>query len=121
MEIKLLGKKTAPPCWVPSYVTKEELPGHTFIAVNDSKVVAIAGLRLCEGPVCMLDSLATDQSQESHIRSKAIDFLVDTIKAKAVELGFKTIICFSQEPSIINRSFAHGFKLTHQAMLVKEL
>jgi hypothetical protein len=121
MEIVLLDKKSPLPSWLPSYVKVADLPGHTYVVMLNGEGVAMAALRLCEGTICMLDSMASHNKFSSEIRHKALDLLVDTIKAKAVSLGFNTLLAYTKEPTVLTRSFRHGFTQLSEILIVKEL
>lgn len=124
MDIKTLNKKTDMAdinAWLPFSVTAEELPGHTFCALYNGKIMAIAGLRLVEGPMCFLDSMATDLSAPPEIRNIALDELTIAIFEKARDLGFKYIKACTKDESIMLRAKKHGFDLVNQVVIVKEL
>ena len=124
MEIRLLDKKMELEDvndFLPMKVTSDELPGHTYCAVVGGKIVAIAGLRLAEGPMCLIDSMATNQSVEGFLRYAAINSLTETISEKAKELGFKMIIAATKEESIKKIAEKHGFYATDQFVIAKEL
>lgn len=123
MEVRLFDKKTEMDklAWLPFPVKESDLPGHTFCAVFDDKVIAIAALRLMEGDVCGLDSMASNQSVPGSIRHEALDALTETILKKAKELGFKSICAFTKEESIVRRAIRHGFILNGLVSIAKEL
>ena len=122
MELALLDKKKELPQWLPEWVNKEDLPGHTFVALENGNAIAIAALRLCEGTICLLDSMATDPMAPRKARHIALDLLVDRIKAKAMELGYKYILATTRESSILDRANTHGFNvLSEFNVIVKEL
>lgn len=124
MDIKLLDRKKDLPdinAWLPFLVTAEELPGHTFCALYNGKIMAMAGLRLVEGQMCFLDSMATDQAAPPEIRNQALDELTVAICNKAKELGFKFIKACTKEQRILDRADRHGFKTVNQTLIVKEL
>lgn len=124
MDIKILNKKTELAdinAWLPFKVTAEELPGHTFCALYNGKIIAIAGLRLAEGPMCILDSMASDQSAPAEIRNEALDEISQTIFKKAKELGFKSIMACTREECILKRADKHGLSVSDQKIISKEL
>jgi hypothetical protein len=99
MNIRLLNKKTELEIvnkWLPYSVSPDQLPGHTFCAVIDDKIVAMAALRLMEGDVCFIDSMATDSKAEGKVRHEALDKLTKTILdlAKNFLLEKKSSIVF---------------------------
>jgi len=123
MDIKLIDKKQDLADingWMPFPVTADQLPGHTFCALYSGKIIAIAGLRLMEGTMCFLDSMASDQSAPGEVRNKALDKLTETIFEKAKELGFKSVLAHTKEPCILERAFRHGFEPNAQMIIVKE-
>jgi N-acetylglutamate synthase-like GNAT family acetyltransferase len=124
IEVRLLDKKKELDevnKFLPAQVSSDELPGHTFCAVNDGEIVAIAGLRLAEGPMCLIDSMATNQKCEGFERYAAINALTKTILEKAKELGFKVIIATTKEETIEKIAIKHGFGHTDQIVIAKEL
>lgn len=124
MDIKILDRKKDLPdinAWLPFAVTEESLPGHTFGVLYDGKIIAIAGLRLVEGQLCFLDSMATDQAAPAEIRNQALDELTTVICKTAKQLGFKYITATTKEPRIMSRAEKHGFTVTKQILLAKEL
>lgn len=124
MNIRLLNKNNEMEAinkFMPFPVTASELPGHTYCAVVKDEIVAIAALRLMEGEVCCIDSMATNQNFESTIRHEALDCLTKTILDLAKNLGFKKIFAYTREPSIIERAERHGFSLTKQKIITKEI
>lgn len=124
MDIRLIDKKRdleELALWLPFKVEAKDLPGHTYCARLDGKIIAIAGLRLVEGEMCFLDSMATDQTAPGPVRNDALDRLVVTIFEKARELGFKYIKACTKEDCILARSERHGFRQSDQKIIVKEL
>jgi len=124
MNIRLLNKKTeidAVNKFMPFPVTAEELPGHTFCAVVKDEIVAIAGLRLMEGDLCFIDSMATNQTFESTIRHEALDCLTKQLLDIAKNLGFKRVFATTKEDCIIKRAERHGFRLSKEKVILKEI
>jgi N-acetylglutamate synthase-like GNAT family acetyltransferase len=124
MTIRLLNKKTELETvngWLPYVVTHDQLPGHTFCAVVKGKLVAMAALRLMEGDVCFIDSMATDPKVEGKIRHEALDKLTDTILELGKNLGFKRIFATTKEECIVERAKRHGFKLSNEQVIVRDL
>lgn len=124
MKIRILNKKTDMEEineWLPYALETKELPGHTFCAVVDGDIVAIAGLRLMEGEVCFIDSMATNQAVKGEIRNEALDKLTVEILTMAKNLGFKKIFATTKEACIVNRAEKHGFVLSDQKVIMKEL
>lgn len=124
MNIRLLNKKTEIESinkFMPFPVTSEDLPGHTFCAVVKDEIIAIAGLRLMEGELCCIDSMATNQSFESTIRNEALDMLTKHLLDLAKNLGFKKIFAYTKENCIIDRAVRHGFNLTKQKIIIREI
>jgi hypothetical protein len=124
MNIRLLNKNTEigkVNDFMPFPVTAEELPRHTFCAVANDEIVAIAGLRLMEGDICMIDSMASNQNFESTVRHEALDCLTKQLLDVAKSLSFKKVLAFTREDCIINRAERHGFNLTKQKIIIKEI
>lgn len=124
MNVRLLNKKTEMEQinkFMPFPVTASELPGHTFCAVIKDEIVAIAGLRLMEGDICCIDSMATNQTFESTIRNEALDCLTKHLLDVAKNLSFKKVFAYTKENCIIDRAMRHGFNLTKQKIIIKEI
>ena len=124
MEIRLLNKSKdleAVNKFLLEPVSAEELPGHTFCAISDGEMVAIAGLRLAEGPLCMIDSMGTNQKCETFVRYAAIKQLTKAILDKARDLGYKVIIATTKHETIEKIALQTGFGYTDQIVMAKEL
>lgn len=124
MNIRLLNKNKEIDTinkFMPFPVTAEELPGHTFCAVVKDEIVAIAGLRLMEGDLCFIDSMATNQTFESTIRHEALDCLTKQLLDIAKNLGFKRVFATTKEDCIIKRAERHGFRLSKEKVILKEI
>lgn len=124
MEVRLVNKKTDMAeinRFVPFEVTATELPGHTFAATLHDRIVAIAGLRLMEGEICYIDSMASNQSYESTVRHEALDKLTITLLELAKNLGFKKIFAHTREECIIERAERHGFNVVKQKIIAREI
>lgn len=124
MVIRFLNKKTEIEKvnkWLPKRVSAKELPGHIFCAVVDDKIIAMAGLRLMEGEVCFIDSMATDQSVEGAKRHEALEELTKGLLDMAKNLGFKKVFATTKEDCIVERAKRHGFKLSDQKVIVRDL
>lgn len=124
MNIRLLNKSKEIDTinkFMPFPVTAEELPGHTFCAVVKDEIVAIAGLRLMEGDLCFIDSMATNQTFESTIRHEALDCLTKQLLDIAKNLGFKRVFATTKEDCIIKRAERHGFRLSKEKVILKEI
>ena len=124
MNLRLLNKKTeidAVNKFMPFTVTASELPGHTFCVVYKDEIVAMAGLRLMEGDICFIDSMATNQSFESPIRHEALDLITKHLLDIAKNLGFKKIFATTKEDSIIQRAERHGFLVSKEKVILKEI
>jgi N-acetylglutamate synthase-like GNAT family acetyltransferase len=124
MVVRFLNKKTEIEeinGWLPKKIHAKELPGHTFCAVVDDKIVAIAGLRLMEGEICFIDSMATDQSVKGSIRHQALDEITKALLGIAKDLGFKKVFATTKEECIVNRAKNHGFKVINQTVIGREL
>jgi N-acetylglutamate synthase-like GNAT family acetyltransferase len=81
----------------------------------------MAALRLMEGDVCFIDSMATDPKVEGKIRHEALDKLTDTILELGKNLGFKRIFATTKEECIVERAKRHGFKLSKEQVIVRDL
>lgn len=122
MEIRLISIKDLPAIrdWLPEKLWNDSLPGHTFGAFYEGNIVAFASLRLMEGEMCFLDSMASDQRVAGAIRHEALDLIVEKIFDTAKELGFKRIFATTEDTTIVVRAFKHGFKLSQHAVITRE-
>lgn len=123
MEVRLFDKKTdleVVKAWLPFDLDPNELPAHTYCAVED-EIVAIAALRFAEGKVCLIDSMASNQKLPGRLRNEALDRLTETILNKAKEVGFKCVLGWTKEEVIVARALRHGFKYFPQLLIVREL
>lgn len=124
MQIRYLNKKHEVDLvneWLPIHVDAKDLPGHTFCAVVNDEIIAIAGFRLMEGEVCFIDSMATDQSVPGVIRNEALDALTKEILKTAKSLGFKKIFATTGYDCIVKRAEKHGFNVVNQIVISREL
>jgi len=124
MDIRILNKRTEIETvnkWLPFPLKASDLPGHTFCAAVNNEIVAFAGLRLMEGELCCIDSVASNQTFESSVRHEALEKLAKTLLDLARNLGFKRVIAFTEEPCILKRADNLGFRVSNQTILAKEL
>lgn len=124
MNVRLLNKKTEMDKvnkFVPFEVKASDLPGHTFCAIYKDDIVAIAGLRLMEGEVCFIDSMASNQNFESTVRHEALDLLTKTILELAKNLNFKKIFATTREECIVERAKRHGFNVSKEKIILRAL
>lgn len=124
MEIYLLDKEgalIALNSWLETPRTAEEIPVNTFGAFHNDKLIAIAGLRICEGPACIMDSLATNPSASSALRSEAIAGLTERIMDAARTMGFSILCAQSGVASIAARAVAMGFELQPEIPFFRRL
>ena len=124
MQIRFINKKTDIDeinQWMPFKIEAKELPGHTFCAVVKDEIIAIAGFRLMEGEVCFIDSMATNQEVDGKLRNEALDKLTVEILSMAKNLGFKRIFATTVEDCIIKRAEKHGFSVSNQKVITREL
>lgn len=124
MNVRLINKKTDMAeinRFVPFEVKASDLPGHTFLAVLNDRIVAMAALRLMEGDICYIDSMASNQGYESTVRHEALDLLTTTLLDLAKDLGFKRVFAHTKEDCIVDRAANHGFTVVKQKILSKEI
>lgn len=124
MQVRLLNKKTEIEevnKFLPFQVKSADLPGHTFVAIVKDKIVAMAGLRLMEGEVCFIDSMASNSLFEGAVRHEALDNLTKTILELAKNLGFKKIFATTKENCIVERAERHGFNVSPETILIREI
>lgn len=98
----------------------EDLPHIGYVAIHEVPV-CIGFIHRAEGNFCFLGSLATNPDCSSEERSEAIDLVVTTLIDIAKILGFKTMIAWTVEDSILKRSEKFGFKMLNQTLIGKEL
>lgn len=106
---------------LPFPVRIQDFPRHTFAAIDDSILIAVGGLRLCEGPFCLLDTMATNPESPAEKRHEAINAIVDLILSTGKKLGFEGIIARSKESSIINRALSIGFVVVPEISFARSL
>lgn len=124
MEIRLIRKNMDLPKinrWLAFKVEANELPGHTYCAIVDGDIIAIAGFRLMEGPLCFIDSMATNQKVDGKLRNEALDELTKAMLKMAKALGFKKIFATTVHDCIIKRAEKHGFRVLNQTVIGREL
>lgn len=107
--------------WLPEKFHNSELPRHTFVATDEGHVVAFAGLRMAEGPICFIESMASNPGFVGALRNEALDLLTSKICETAKELGFKGLMAWTKDESILRRSEKHGFRCVPQILISKEL
>ena len=107
--------------WLPPELKGAELSRHTFVAVDEGQVVAFAGMKMAEGTTCLFDGMASNPGFVGVLRNEALDLLTTKIFETAKDLGFKGIVAWTKDESILRRSERHGFKCIPQIVIVKEL
>lgn len=98
----------------------EDLPHLGYMAVLGDPV-CIGFLHRAEGNFCFLGSLTTNPDYKSAQRDEAIDIVVKVLIETAQILGFKTMIAWTVEESIVKRSDKFGFKILNQTLIGKDL
>lgn len=80
----------------------ETLPAIGFIVPG----VAAMFIRVCEGEVCIIDSMVTNPHAKSQTRNAALSSLYDWV----LSLNYKKFIGFSTDSGAISRAISRGFK-----------
>lgn len=96
----------------------KNLPKTGYVAYTDLNLpVAIACLRLCEGPLAMIDSLVTNPLADGHDRHEGIDLVITSLIVLAQEKGIEDLIAYSVDVSTLKRSKAHGFSMLPHVLI----
>lgn len=99
----------------------DDLPAHSYLAVQDEKILGAAGLLKTDGQDAFLMGLITNPEEEIFLRSEAIDSLTQYIIRKSKCLGFRRLFSWSRNEGVIERSKKHGFEIIPQVMIGLDL
>lgn len=97
--------------WLLEPKSAKDLTSRTFMAKKGNEVIGVAALRLCEGPACYLESLATNPKASSQDRNDAIHALTLRIIDAAKALGYEMLRAQSRVDTIISRAKQLGFEI----------
>lgn len=97
--------------WLLEPKSQQDLTARTFMACKGDEVIAVAALRLCEGPACYLESLATNPQASSEDRNEAIHSLTMRIIDVAKVLGYQMLRAQSKVETIVQRAKDLGFEI----------
>lgn len=98
-----------------------DLPENSYLAVHENLPIAAAGFLKTNGDVALLVGLITNPLASIFLRSDAVDELTKHIIKKSEYLGFKKLLSWSKNKSVIERSKKHGFEEIPQVMMGVEL
>ena len=119
--IRLLSQDERP-SWLPlAYGHRRTFPNRTYKFCEGSKIVAIAGFRMCEGNVCLFEGLATDPNESSESRKEAIKELTEYVPKAASRLGYKLILALTSESTVIQRAKELGWVVVPKTIIAQEL
>lgn len=95
----------------------EEMPAIGFVAYAEEHPVAAGFIRRVEGGLGQLDGLTTNPWMPADLRSRGIDFVVETIIDEAKGLGIKNLMAFTSEPNVLIRSAKFGFVQSNHVVI----
>jgi hypothetical protein len=124
MNIRLLNKKTELDKireWIPFTVFENDFPGHTFCVVDGDEIISVGSIRLMEGDICYMDSIATNPSFSREKRNEALNILSKKLFECAKSLGFKRMFGSTRDESLKKRAEELGFREAKQTLYIREL
>ena len=100
----------------------DELPRLGWVVYSDTGVpLAMGFLRLAEGNVAIIDSIASNPDKKPREVSDAIDLLFEELLQVATDLRIKYVVGATVRNSLVKRTTKkHGFVLTEFKLLVKK-
>lgn len=100
-------------------VKLEQMPVTSFIVEN----IAGGSLYLTDAKIALIEGLIINREAPEHLKSAALDAVVNAIANKAKELGFTTLYGFTSLDAVVQRANRLGFKTVgkKQQLVVKEL
>lgn len=98
----------------------DDYPEDTWVSVHGADLIAAAALGKSDTPMSFIVGMVTNPSAEAVLRNLSIDALTKQIIQKSKYLGFKQLFAWTENPSILKRSFEYGFKPINQIMIALE-
>lgn len=88
----------------------DHVPENSYVAEMDGVPAAMSMLRMVEGnSYAILDGLASNPDVPGIVRDAALDSVVEVALEAARYIKVKTVVAWSIDKSIIERSKKHGF------------
>lgn len=103
--------------WLTAQNLKTEVPSNGFIVPG----VCAGFLMQNKGTSAVIEGLVTNPLVSSETRHKALDALVTEICNAAADLGYKRIYAWSSNEGTLKRSLRHGFAMTSNILIKKDL
>lgn len=98
----------------------EDLPVMGIVIEKKKNLIAMGFLRQCEGFYGIMDSVITEPSANSKDRHEALNLLYEEIIKLARSMNISSLIGFSANPGIIDRSKYFGFmEMNHKLLSLK--
>jgi len=100
----------------------DELPALGYVVCTDTGVpLAMGFLRLAEGNMAIIDSIASNPDKKPREISDAIDMLFEKLLQVASDLRIKYVVGATVKNSLVRRTTKkHGFHLTGFKLLVRK-
>jgi len=104
-------------------IVLDELPALGYAVCSDTGVpLAMGFLRLAEGNVAIIDSIAGNPQRKPREVSEAIDTLFEKLLQVAADLRIKYVVGATVKNSLVRRTTKkHGFVLTDFKLLVTKV
>jgi hypothetical protein len=110
------------PSWLPiSQGHRRTFPNRTYKFCEGNRIIAIAGLRMCEGGLCIFEGLATNPDEPANLRHEALNNLTEYIPKIASQLGYELIIALTNEPTVVDRAIKLGWVITQKTIIAQVL
>lgn len=103
-------------------ISLDELPALGYAVCSDTGIpLAMGFLRLAEGNVAIIDSIASNPNSKPREVSEAIDTLFEKLIQVSSDLKIKYIVGSTVKNSLVKRTTKkHGFVLTDFKLLVRK-
>ena len=103
-------------------IVLDELPALGYAVCSDTGVpLAMGFLRLAEGNMAIIDSIASNPNKKPREISDAIDMLFEKLIQTATDLRIKYVVGATVKNSLVRRTVKkHGFILTDFKLLVRK-
>lgn len=100
----------------------DELPALGYAVCTDTGIpLAMGFLRLAEGNMAIIDSIASNPDKKPREVSDAIDMLFEKLLQVATDLRIKYVVGATVRNSLVKRTTKkHGFVLTEFKLLVRK-
>lgn len=102
-------------------VESKDLPEIGFISYWEDCPMAAIFMRVADGDFAIIDGLVADPDSPKHIRSKAIDAVVNAVLLFAEKMQVAKVICWTANKRTLMRAKDFGFKEVPGTILAKKL